>query len=250
MKNLVIQPEMDSDSGYSRRSFIQNSLKVTIISGITGMSFLAGCKEEKVEKEEEISPPEDLMREHGILNRVLLVYDHFLEMLVSNENINPQLITDSAAIIRTFIEEYHEKQEEDFLFPRFEKAGKLTDLVQVLRLQHQQGRIITDQLLQLAKQPQLSTNNDKLKLNKLLTSFIRMYRPHEAREDTVLFPALRDIISKNEFDSLGEDFERREHQLFGEGGFEQFVDKIANIERQLGIYELAQFTPNPTNHSL
>ncbi|MBN8788426.1 MAG: hypothetical protein J0I84_15155 [Terrimonas sp.] len=72
-----------------------------------------------------------------------------------------------------------------------------------------------------------------------------MYRPHEAREDTVLFPALRDIISKNEFDSLGEDFEKREHQLFGEGGFGQFVDKVAGIEKQLGIYELAQFTPKP-----
>ena len=45
------------------------------------------------------------------------------------------LLSGSAGIIRTFIEEYHEKQEEDYLFPRFEKAGKLTDLVQVLRQQ-------------------------------------------------------------------------------------------------------------------
>ncbi|WP_343671238.1 hemerythrin domain-containing protein [Chitinophaga sp.] len=219
------------NSGYSRRNFIERSLKITVVSGMAGVGLLAGCKE----KEEEISPPEDLMREHGILNRVLLVYDHFLTM----QNINPQLITDAASIIHTFIEEYHEKQEEDFLFPRFEKARKLTDLVQVLRTQHQQGRIVTNQLLQLAKQPRIQTEE----LNGLLTSFIRMYRPHEAREDTVLFPALRDIISKHEFDSLGEDFEKREHQLFGEGGFEQFVDKVTDIEKQLGIYDLAQFTP-------
>lgn len=82
-------------------------------------------------------------------------------------------------------------------------------------------------------------------LNRLLSSFILMYRPHEAREDTVLFPALRKIITKHEFDSLGEDFEKREHQLFGEGGFNRFVDKVAGIEKQLGIYELAQFTPRP-----
>ncbi len=229
------------DTGHTRRSFIENSLKVTVVSGIAGLGFFTGCKEE--EKEEEISPPEDLMREHGVLNRVLLVYDHFLAMLASSQTIDPQLITDAAIVIRTFIEDYHEKQEEDFLFPRFERSGKLTGLVRVLRTQHQQGRIITDQLLHLGKQPQLSADTDRLKLNELLTAFVRMYRPHEAREDTVLFPALRDIISKNEFDSLGEDFEKREHRLFGEGGFELFVNKVTEIEKRLGIYDLAQFTP-------
>jgi hypothetical protein len=36
-----------------------------------------------------------------------------------------------------------------------------------------------------------------------------MYRPHEAREDTVLFPALREIVSEQEFGALGEDFEKK-----------------------------------------
>ena len=70
-----------------------------------------------------------------------------------------------------------------------------------------------------------------------------MHRPHEAREDTVLFPALRQIVSKHEFDSLGEDFEKKEHQLFGEDGFEKIVDRVAAIEKELGIDDLSQFTP-------
>ena len=71
-----------------------------------------------------------------------------------------------------------------------------------------------------------------------------MYEPHEAREDTVLFPALRSVVSKHEFDALGEDFEKKEHQLFGEEGFEKMVERVASIEKSLGIYELAQFTPH------
>ncbi|WP_051084263.1 hypothetical protein [Segetibacter koreensis] len=67
--------------------------------------------------------------------------------------------------------------------------------------------------------------------------------PHEAREDTVLFPAFRKIVSKNEYDSLGEEFENNEHKLFGEDGFETMVNKVADIEKSLGIYDLAQFTP-------
>jgi hypothetical protein len=59
----------------------------------------------------------------------------------------------------------------------------------------------------------------------------------------VLFPALRRIVSKHELDALGEEFEKKEHALFGGDGFEKMVDRIAGIEKTLGIYDLAQFTP-------
>jgi hypothetical protein len=32
-------------------------------------------------------------------------------------------------------------------------------------------------------------------------------------------------------------------ELFGDDGFEQMVDRVAGIEKQLGIYDLAKFTP-------
>jgi len=70
-----------------------------------------------------------------------------------------------------------------------------------------------------------------------------MYRPHEAREDTVLFPAFRSIVSPHEYDALGEEFEDREHTLFGEEGFEKIVAEVAALEKALGIYELSRFTP-------
>jgi len=70
-----------------------------------------------------------------------------------------------------------------------------------------------------------------------------MYRPHEAREDTVLFPAFRKIVSRHEYDSLGEEFENNEHKLFGKDGCESVLSKVADIEKQLGIFELSQFTP-------
>ena len=76
-----------------------------------------------------------------------------------------------------------------------------------------------------------------------MQAFIRMYEPHEAREDTVLFPALRKVVSGHEFGALGEEFETKEQQLFGEDGFEKMVDRVACIEESLGIYDLAQFTP-------
>ena len=217
---------------------------------IAGASFLGGvtllrAKEEKEtnEKMAEVSPPEDLMREHGVLKRILLVYGEALRRLESNEDLNPEPIADSARIIRTFVEDYHEKLEEDFLFPRFRKANKLVDLVDVLLQQHQGGRRLTDITIQFATNQALKNRDDRRRLADSMMQFVRMYSPHEAREDTVLFPAFRSIVSPHEFDSLGEDFEKKEDELFGEDGFGKIVGQVAEIEKKLGIYELAQFTP-------
>lgn len=224
----------------NRRTFLKKSVLISTLTGVASLGPVTACKNEG---DQEVSPSEDLMREHGVLNRILLIYDTCRLNLVNNEQFDLAVLDNSALIIRTFIEDYHEKLEEDFLFPRFEKANHLTDLVQVLRSQHNAGRILTDQMMQFGKMKSLADANESQKLIKLLSDFIGMYRPHEAREDTILFPAIRKIVSKNEYFALGEEFEDKEHKLFGEDGFDTIVEKVANIEKQLGIYELSKFTP-------
>jgi hemerythrin-like domain-containing protein len=194
-------------------------------------------------EEEGVAPPEDLMREHGVLNRILLIYDEAIRRIDAKQDLPPDPVRSGAEIIRAFIEDYHEKLEEDYLFPRFEKAHTLPDLTAVLRAQHEAGRRLTQRISQLATTRTLKDDAAATSLRDVLRQFTRMYRPHEAREDTVLFPALRGIVSTQEFDALGEEFEKKEHALFGDDGFEKMVDRVAGLERTLGIYDLAQFTP-------
>src|SRR6185503_8140485 len=99
---------------HNRRDFIETILKITAGTGVIGISVLAGCKEKEEEEGEgqEVSPPEDLMQEHGLLNRVLLVYDACRIHLINKESFPVEALSNSATIIRTFVEDYHEKQEE------------------------------------------------------------------------------------------------------------------------------------------
>jgi hemerythrin-like domain-containing protein len=134
------------------------------------------------------------------------------------------------------VENYHEKLEEEYLFPRFGKAKKLIDLVAVLCYQHLAGRQVTEKIiLALA-------NKDHATLVTYLRAFTSMYRPHAAREDTVLFPAFRSLVTPSEYKELGKQFEAREHQIFAKEGFEGQVARVKHIERQLGIYDLSDFT--------
>jgi hemerythrin-like domain-containing protein len=199
---------------------------------------------QKKDEEEEVSPAEDLMREHGILKRVILIYRESIRRIDTKADLPPDVLRGAASLIRNFVENYHEKLEEDYLFPRFQKAGKLVDLTKVLKQQHDKGRILTDRIVQNATSAGLKDPTQRHNLIESMQLFIRMYEPHEAREDTVLFPAFHKLVSQHEYDALGEEFEKKENQLFGGDGFEKNVDAVARIERSLGIYDLAQFTPN------
>jgi len=127
------------------------------------------------------------------------------------------------------------------LFPRFRKAGKLLNLVDTLLKQHQAGRELTDRIL--ARAGSLKTEDERSRLAADLDTFNRMYAPHEAREDSVLFPELHNIVSAHEYDAMGEQFEGIERNTFGGDGFDIYVDKVTELEKQLGIYDLNQFTP-------
>lgn len=185
-----------------------------------------------------VSPIEDLMREHGVLTRILLIYENIIQRLDKNETFPPETLSKATDIIRNFIQNYHEKLEEKYLFSRFRKLNKLVDLVNTLDRQHETGKKIVDDIKIYEKF--LNTGDNK-KLTESIRSFIHMYRPHKAREDTILFPAFRTIVSPKEYDELGEEFEKEEERIFGEGGFEKIVAQVEEIEKSLGIYELSQF---------
>lgn len=230
------------DRSNNRRQFLKSSGLFIAGAAIFNKKLFAKPERMFQDMEEEVSPNEDLMREHGVLKRVLLVYQEIIDRIYKKSEFPPDAVVDSANIIRKFIEDYHEKLEEDYLFPRLKKADTRVELVDVLTTQHKKGRIVTDKILNLAKS-NFKSDDDKKQLRSYLYSFIRMYNPHEAREDTILFPAFKKIVSKNEYDSLGEEFEEKEHKLFGEDGFDVMVDKVEGIEKKLGIYDLSQFTP-------
>ncbi len=184
------------------------------------------------------------MREHGALQRLLLVYDEADRRLAQPRlDLPPKILWETAALVRTFVEDYHERLEETFIFPRLVVAGSLIDLIGLLNQHHDAGRHLTDRIEQLSGN--LKDETDRAKLRQALQQFNRLYRAHAAREDTVLFPAFYKLISPGEHDAIGEAFLAKERQVFGEDGFENIVARISHIERQLGIYDMSRLAPQP-----
>jgi hemerythrin-like domain-containing protein len=195
---------------------------------------------DKDDNEAVVTPAEDLMQEHGVVERVLLVYDELARRLETRAKFDPALITGATTIVQRFIQDYHEKNEEDFVFPALEAKQRQVELVSVLRLQHQRGRELTAEIVRRAQGPKLTPD-----LAVILRDFARMYRPHASFEDTLVFPAFRATLNDHAYRALGDQFEDREHERLGKNGFENAVRDIAKLEANLGIGDLAKFTPEP-----
>jgi hemerythrin-like domain-containing protein len=241
--------QMMSNEAWSRRRVIRRAglaagAMLVTTAAVTGQEKKAAKGKEKEKQEEvEVAPPEDLMREHAVLERLLLICEKALASGNRPADWPMTQLADATRLVRTFIEDYHEKLEEDYIFPRFQKAGRLIDLTAVLLQQHQAGRQVTDAVISQIKQA--GSLSDTQALAGSLRAFIRMYRPHAARESTILFPQIGAVVPPREYQEMGDKFEEIEHQKFGTAGFEGVVQKVAEIEKTLGLYDLASFTPKP-----
>ena len=227
----------------TRRELITKAAAVST-AGLITPSLLLGSPEAK---EPEVTATEDLMREHGVLRRALLVYTESIPKIRSNAAVfDASALYRTGVLFRDFGENYHEKMlEEDHIFPVVRKGtGEAPKLVDILLAQHARGREITSYLLAVTKGGRIATANAE-PLARSLEAFVLMYRNHAAREDTIVFPAWKTHFTNKQLDELSDQFEDIEHKMFGKDGFDDAVEKISAIEIALGFADLSQFTAPP-----
>ncbi|MBL6852045.1 MAG: hemerythrin domain-containing protein [Alphaproteobacteria bacterium] len=187
----------------------------------------------------DVGAVEDLMREHGILRRLLLIYRASAQRIRAAQTFDIAALNQACAIFRQFGEGYHEqKLEEAHIFPAVAKAGgEAASYIDVLKAQHARGRAINAYIDSATKLGKRDT-----RLADALDRFELMYEHHAAREDTIVFPGWKEALSASELDDLGDQFEDIEQQEVGKDGFEHIRTRVAAIERALGLSDIGQFT--------
>jgi hemerythrin-like domain-containing protein len=244
-------------SGNTRREFLRTSALVGTGFVLTSCgsgnnsqpvqeNTQSSSKSDESQKGGEVTAIEDLMREHGVLRRALLVYTAAAGKLRSNSTaIPPDALQKTARLFRSFGEEYHEKKlEEQFIFPAVKQAGgAAASYPDILVVQHNRGREITDYIISVTNGAKLGGNAEALA--RALESFVLMYEHHAAREDTIIFPAWKQTLTAEQLDEMGDKFEDIEHEQFGADGYEEAVKQIGDIEGNLALSDISQFTAPP-----
>ena len=215
------------------------------------LAALGQQKQQKQQKEHaeeaEVTANEDLMREHGLIRRALFVYaETSRRARAEPASIPLPQLLETARLFRSFAEDYHEHAlEETHIFPVVRRlAGPVAHLPDVLLIQHQRGREITDYIQRTASARSLPPA-EAARLAGSLDALIAMYGPHAAREDTELFPAWKQALGDEAYEEMGEKFEDIERRTFGHDGFEEARNRIAHIEQAFGLADLSKVTPPP-----
>jgi hemerythrin-like domain-containing protein len=242
------QPQENQKPHRNRRALLYATGGLALGAAATGTAWAATRGDPPPDG---LPPDDDLMREHGVLKRVLLCYRAMIPQVQAGHPLTAAHVQNAALIIHDFIEGFHEGLEEGYVFPRLRSAGQVTSTVSTLLVQHARGRVITQYLLAQAAPATTGPGGTlsaatSARLAGAMAAFVRMYEPHEAREDTVVFPAFRRVVPAQEFADLGQHFADLEQQQFGRDEFTAMVARIAAIEQALGVYDLAQFTPSVT----
>lgn len=184
---------------------------------------------------------ERLMRDNALTSRVLLLYAAAERRLGQGEDLKSGIFLQSAEVMRDLVHGYHEKVEEDDVFPVFTKAGRMIDLVTAFQSQHAAGRQLTDKILAAA--PGIANSDQRKALTDAMHATVTLYGPCIAREGTDLLPTLRSLMTPTEFDALAQTLEKAKSEKLGAEGFEKAAKKIAAIEKKLGTHDLSQFAP-------
>lgn len=219
-----------SMSETDRRAFL------TLAGASALLAACHGAKSPEKEEDEDVGAVEDLMREHGVIRRVLVVYrSSAIRLRASSSSVAGEPLSRAAKLMRSFGEDYHERQlEEAHIFPAVKKAdASKTQFVDALLAQHQRGRELTDYILSMTAKP-IGTG-DAEPFARALEDFARMYEEHAAFEDTIAFPAWKKTMSKHQLEEMGERFEDIEKKTFGKDGFDDAVVRMAQIEKDLGL---------------
>ena len=217
-------------------------MAIPALAGMGVASALTSCAGE----DENVSATEDLMREHGVLRRVLIVYREVAGLLRAGIGIDAGALVDAADLFRAFGEDYHERKlEEQRVFPAVKKVGgPAAALIDMLIVQHNRGREINLFLIERARAGRVASA-DVEPVARALESFSRMYEKHAAIEDTVIFQAWKKSLSQHELNEASEEFEQIERDQFKGDRFDLGVSRITAIEQRLGLADLGRCTAPP-----
>jgi hemerythrin-like domain-containing protein len=186
---------------------------------------------------------EDLMNEHGMLIRIILIYREITRRVQAGEPVPRAQAHDAGLIIEQFIHGFHEPLEEAYVFPPVNR-GALKPDISTLLVQHARGREQTQAILAAsAGSGTLVEGSSRTRLAAAMDAFARGYEPHEAREDTVVYPGLRAASSPREMVQMAQHFNTLQTQQFGPDVFGKMLARVVVIEKALNIYDLNLFTP-------
>ena len=181
-----------------------------------------------------MSAAETLEEEHKLILQMLKALSA-LHARIEKGEIDPDTLISVVDFFRTYADKFHHAKEEAQLFPMLEKRGVKPKgcPIGVLHTEHEQGRVLITALSDAI----MKSRNGDVTANTAIGSYIKnvidFYTDHIWKEDYLLFPMSKKVLTQSDQDELQQGFAKVDREM---------VDQLENKYRHVieCLEEIAQ----------
>ena len=157
-----------------------------------------------------------LEQEHRTIEKILRVTAVLVDELAENRDIDDDILRDLCQFLRVYGHQCHHGKEESYLFPMLESHGVPEEgcPLGALRHEHERSRVLTQELVQASAEYAANRHDGSSALSEVLRNIAQFYPAHIWKEEYLLFPMARKVLSEEDDQRLLKEFKSVESDIY------------------------------------
>jgi hemerythrin-like domain-containing protein len=177
-----------------------------------------------------MEPLEELREEHGAVMKALSILQGLTPKLDAQSPRAEEDLRRLLEFLTVFVDQCHHAKEEAFLFPAMEKAHtRNKPLIDELIFEHEKGRMMVVTLGAALERAARGEVRDAQPLVETIQEYVPLFRTHIRKENGILFPEARELLSERDRQVMAREFEELEEKRIGKGRHEAFHRMIQEL---------------------
>jgi len=174
---------------------------------------------------------DELMGEHRAIERMLSVLGSIATRLERNEAVSAEDLQEILEFLQVFADGCHHAKEEDLLFPAMEQAGMPRNQgpIGVMLDEHVVGRGYVRAMARAVEAYAQGEAAAGREIARNANGYVALLSGHIQKEDQILYPLARRMLSEQEDRRLLNDFRLVENGRVGPGRHEAFHELLDRL---------------------
>lgn len=170
-----------------------------------------------------LDPAADLEAEHRVIQKAVAGLTYLGTQIEAGEPVDPELLIRAVEFLRSYADRRHHGKEEALFFPALEARGvpHRGCPVGVLLHEHTHGRELVGEFAEAIDQYAAGGQDAGQRLSTVMGKLSELYPHHIWKEDYLLFPLSKKVLTESDVAKLSEQF--------------------AEVNRQMSAADLAKF---------
>ncbi len=158
---------------------------------------------------------ETLEHDHKFINKVVATMAVLAEDLQADGSVDPKMLRDLVQFMRIFAEQCHHGKEEQHLFAVVAKKPlpEAWRMLEVVDKEHGRIHTLTDELAHAVSRYVLNPSSGRESLISALRGIVAFYPRHIWKEEYLIFPVLRQLLSPAEQEEIARGFNEIDSEI-------------------------------------